>query len=110
MKFKTVPTTKLAKMLSNRLLAYVSEPGDVECVETDETIEGSTDYNTVVALNPNATGAHYLAYGYYYLLCYDKEQEEDYVAIHEQRTGRLIGTITTSTEIQVLIRGADITN
>ncbi len=106
--FKTKPTSRLPKAIASQLLASVGTPSDITCVSTGELICGSTNYNKVVTINPNAIGAHYLAYGYYYLLCYDKTAEEEYIAVHSASNSKLIGTIEKPESMEVLVRDTEV--
>lgn len=105
--FKTASTSKLAKAIATQLLSCVGTPIGLTCISTGEQIPGSTDYSKVVTINPSALGAHYLAYGHYYLLCYDKETEDQYIAVHRSDDNRLVGTIEDPSDMEVLIRGTE---
>ena len=108
--YKKRSTSKLAKIIATELLNGIGKPRNITCMCTGETVAGHTDYNLAVTINPTAIGAHYLAYGYYYLLCYDKGTEEEYVAVHTENNNKLIGTIENPEYMEVLTRGAETTN
>lgn len=108
--FKTKSSSKLAKAIATQLLAAVGTPRGIDCMSTGDHIPGCTNYNKVVTINPSATGAHYIAYGYYYILCYDKVTEEEYVAVHDTSNSKLVGTIERPEDMEVLIRGAEATD
>lgn len=108
--FKSYQTSKLAKIIATHLLAGVGTPVGLTCINTGAQIPGSTNYSKVVTINPSASGAHYLAYGHYYLLCRDRTTEEEYVAVHSASNSKLIGTIERPDEMEVLIREAEVSS
>ena len=95
------PATYLAHSLANNLfIPDIKVIPDYLCEETGTLISFSSDY-TVATINENAMGAHYEAFGYHYLLCFDSSDYEEYIAIHNSKTGDLVGIMTTVDEILV---------
>jgi hypothetical protein len=104
--FKTEKPTRLAMKIASLLFTGTDKPSDFKCMSTGVTFEGSHSYRKVVTINQNAVGAHYLVFGFYYLLCFDPKTKKDYIAIHGANNSKLVAVMDKIAEVKVLIRDA----
>lgn len=86
------PLSRLARKLCKQLLHTATTP-DIEHPDTRVIIEGRTAYNKVSKFVPNAIGAYYIAFGYYYVLCAGHDGVEDNVAVYTVGTRKLVGYV-----------------
>jgi hypothetical protein len=96
--------TLLAKELAHNLFCSVGNCPDYKCPNTGMIIESCTEYMVAHDMNRNAMGAHYEAFGYFYILCFDQDNYEEYVAIHTA-DGAMVGTMFEADEVQVIRYG-----
>lgn len=95
--------TKLARKIATHLLTEKTTPTDFVCASTGAVIVGSCNYNKVKHINEDAVGAHYIAYGFMYLLCMDHIVGNNYVAIHSMGEGNpLVAIMHKVSAIQVV--------
>jgi hypothetical protein len=102
MKYNKKPT-KLARKIAGHLLTERTTPTDFVCASTGDVITGSCNYSKVKVVNADAVGAHYIAYGFMYLLCIDAMTGIHYVAIHRMdETSALVAIMHRVGHIQVV--------
>ena len=97
---KKMQATDLAKQLAHNLFNSVKDCPTHVCADTGMVIEPSTDYMKAYDINPCAMGAYYEVFGFYYILCFDMEEYDEYVAIHDSE-GEIVGTMVNSNEVRV---------
>lgn len=100
--YKTKTTTTLARDICAELM----ESGQrtirpVLCRRTGHLFFPDLNWKKVERLSPNVEGAHFKAYGYYYLLCLDPVTKYEYVEVLRIADGKLIGRVYKPEEIQV---------
>ena len=92
--------TNLARGIANKLFDTSNNCDDYLCVDTGKLIKISTDYSKASEINSEAMGAHFKAFGYYYVLCFDVTDYEEYVSIHDLEFN-VVGTMTGEDTVQV---------
>lgn len=96
-KTKFKPTSILARKLCNVLLNSPSLPA-VTCPLTGILIKGDKAWATAQHFNTNASGAHYRAFGFTYILCHSAVEGE-YVQVYRTHERTLVGTVRDPEEI-----------
>lgn len=83
--------SRLARRISDQLLTTSTTP-DIVCPDTAQVIKGSNLWRIVKSFaGAKATGAHYKAFGFYYVLGW--ETEGLCVFVYRAGDKRLVGTI-----------------
>lgn len=95
-----IPVTDLAKQLAHNLFSSIGNCPVHVCADTGMVFEPCTEYMQAHDMNPHAMGAHYEAFGFFYILCFDMDDYEEYVAVHDSE-GKMVGTMLDANTIQV---------
>lgn len=96
--------SRLGKRLCTSLLRE-RDRADIECGDTGDVIKARIDWERARKLSAHASGAHYIAYGYCYVLCYDPKACQPYVDIVREKDRKSMGKVPIGSLITHEIEG-----
>lgn len=91
-KSKTRKLTAAARQICQVLICSTSTP-DITCATTGIVIPGQTEYDDVIVVNEDAIGTHYAHLGMLYILCYNQEVGDIFIAVHKEKDGAIVGWV-----------------